>query len=264
MELTKQEFDRLRLPQNHVLVKPNFNNGKYKLASGHEIYLTADPNSPEHFAVTAEVVRLPEKLVSDGHKDNMRWGTEVEVQIGDTVWCNSFNLMDVLGELEFAEDFVLTCEGVNYVPLHYSYIYAAKRGDQIIPLNGYCLIEPVVNYIHESILIIPEHLKTQESKFVGMVRHMGIPNRWYYEEERDFSKKVSGDEAICDGLQIDNLVIVRDHKNTLLEKEGYETIDGTKRLWRVQYRDIYCVLPSNEAIVTENKPEINTTKKVKK
>jgi hypothetical protein len=260
MKLTKEEFSRIKTVQNHVLIKPNYSDGTYKLPNGKVLYLTANPDQADHFSVTGEVIALPEKIVSNGHKDNMHWGTDVEVQVGDTVWCNYFNVMDMLGKLEHAEDFVLTCEGVDYIPLNYSYIYAAKRGDKIIPLNGYALIEPVVNYMQESTLIVPDHLKTKESKRVGLIRHMGLPNKWYYGEGKVFDKKCSGDESAYDQLSVDELVVIREHKDIFLEPADYESIDGSRKLWRVQYRDLLATLPSNEAVVSDVSVDVKIPK----
>ena len=264
MNLTKQEFDRLKIPANYVLVKPHVNDGIYKLQSGHEIIITVDPNQVEHFSVTAEVIRLPEKLVFNGDNKNMHWRTVIELDIGDVVWCNYFSLMDAMGKLELAEENILTCEGEQYVFIKYSEIYVAKRDDDIIPINGYALIEPVFDYYSTTNIIIPDHLAKKDSHFIGTIKHMAFPNEYYYGEDRPFYKKTPGDETIYEELDIDYLVVVRQHKNIYLEREGYESLSGSDRFWRVQYRDLLGLLETDRVGVSTYKPKINTTRKVKK
>jgi len=83
--------------------------------------------------ITGEVVAVCDNIYFDREdvNDSMLWHTEIEVKVGDKVW------FDYLESLNCTEILV---DDDCYRVLPYQYLWVAKRGDKIIPLNGYCLV----------------------------------------------------------------------------------------------------------------------------
>jgi hypothetical protein len=79
--------------------------------------------------VMHEVVSVPDSLVEDRQ---VGWRTEIETEVGDLVWT------DIISALNAPE---IEHDGDTYRMIRYHKLMVAKRGEKIIPLNGYLLME---------------------------------------------------------------------------------------------------------------------------
>ncbi len=164
----------------------------------------------DHVEIINEVMAVPERL-----KFN-EWETEMQLKVGDTVLVNYLAIMK-------AEKVYV---GSNiYLNVPYEKIILAKRGDEIIMLNGYVLLEPI--YIEQlksdTIIFLPS--KQDEHKDRGIVRFFGIPNKRYTEEHHTDDGTINiGDKVLLDHGYFSKL------------ERGYRPTIGD--YWVVQRRNI--------------------------
>ena len=177
-------LDRLpkRISDNYVLVKLNELNNEKKNKSG--IFLTSgasDVNldSNDIFdqvdrSGTIEMVSNlyfnPNDPLSLGNK------TEMEVQKGDKVWALA---IDSNMAYRFKVD------NFYYKMIRYDGLTVAKRGEQIIPLNGWLLLDFVIEK-SSPLIVNPFKVKILDQ---GVVKYMGSKNSDY---TINYGKSMSG------------------------------------------------------------------------
>jgi len=138
------DINKLQPIFNQVVIEFNPNENE-KTAGG--IFTPAKStvdNRAEHANRMGTVVTIPKYLYfkKDDHSHSMRWKTEIQIEPGDKVWVNHSTI----------NDFQYRCDGKFYKTVHYEDLVVAKRGNRVIMLNGYLLIEPyffnrkVLNY----------------------------------------------------------------------------------------------------------------------
>jgi len=163
----------------------------------------------DHVEIINEVIAVPERL-----KFN-EWETEMQLKVGDKVWVNYLSI--IKGER-------VQVGGEVYVLVPYEKIILTKRGDDIVMLNGYVLIEPVLEETQQSGIIILLKQAKQASQR-GYVRHMGIHNKRYTDESHT-------DEI---DIKIGDMVGLKHGYNSKLESSYHQTIGD---YWVVQRRNI--------------------------
>jgi len=163
------------------------------------LYIDTTYKPEHHVEIINEVIAVPDRL------SFKEWETEMELKVGDQVWVNYLSIMK--GERVMVGD-------KTYILVPYEKIILAKRGDDIVMLNGYVLIEPVledggchrgdmsykelaelyasnpINSSHDCIgddimkdtLTIIPIVKPKEFNDRGIVRYLGTPNKRYAEE----------------------------------------------------------------------------------
>ncbi len=163
----------------------------------------------DHVEIINEVIAVPERL-----KFN-EWETEMQLKVGDKVWVNYLSI--IKGER-------VQVGGEVYVLVPYEKIILTKRGDDLVMLNGYVLIEPVLEETQQSGIIILLKQAKQASQR-GYVRHMGIPNKRYTDESHT-------DEI---DIKMGDMVGFKHGYNSKLESSYHQTIGD---YWVVQRRNI--------------------------
>ena len=163
----------------------------------------------DHVEIINEVIAVPERL-----KFN-EWETEMQLKVGDRVWVQYLSI--IKGER-------VQVGGEVYVLVPYEKIILTKRGDDLVMLNGYVLIEPVLEETQQSGIIILLKQAKQASQR-GYVRHMGIPNKRYTDESHT-------DEI---DIKLGDMVGLKHGYNSKLESSYHQTIGD---YWVVQRRNI--------------------------
>jgi co-chaperonin GroES (HSP10) len=168
----KKEVDSVDLVRNgnKVLVKIAERNTEAKTDSGIILISSTDTdwNPAVHSDRYGIVYRVPPNLKFDHTPFSMTWETTIEIEEGDEVWFDFMNSENCI---------VIECDdGFEYKLLDYENLYVARRGNQIIPLNGYCLfgydeVEEVKNGV------IRPYAET-DKKF-GNVLYTANPNTAY-------------------------------------------------------------------------------------
>lgn len=241
MELTKQEFEKIKCINNNVLLRPYKNDGKYMLPNGKELIIDTTYEKVRHMTVTAEAIKYPEKIHYTLNKCLIDWKTENEIESGDKVYVRYSALLNPVTTFLY--------EGVEYCMVRYDNIVAVvKKSGEKYPINGFCFIEPVENEMKSSLLYLPDHLKKLPNKHVGVVRFMGKPNTEYFGIKNNSKIPIGvSDEWTHSKLKVGDTVVIGIPIE--LEFDKYRTFDGDRKLWRVQYRDIKCILPSSENVL---------------
>ena len=173
------EIKKLLSCRNQILVKRKYKNEDHRTASG--IYIITDVTFRPalHADRIGEVVMIPPGLFY--HKRSYRdypyggealpWDCDLELQVGDIVVHTFMNREDIVN-IEVEDE-----PGELYRMMPYDDIYAARRGDEIIPLNGYSLCEEVKKEKPSKIIETVEEKDIDQT--IGRVAHVGKPNRAY-------------------------------------------------------------------------------------
>ena len=201
---------------NRVLVKVGkVDNNK----SSNGLYLgDSEWDKSGHLNRRGEVIRLPSKLwFAREFGFGIQWGTEMEVEEGDIVY---FGIMSVYDAPAIIDD------GVVYLLIQYHDLLFSLRGNKVIPLNGYVLIEKVDEKVKQSSLILDFNKKQDKKR--GIVRYIGKPNSYY-------------DSGMCDsiGFDVGDEVDLMMINFTFLEDKRYRTFE--KNIGYVQRRWIRSV-----------------------
>lgn len=211
---------------NYVLVKPhnNFTDSNVGL----RIDKTFNPHL--HAARTGVVVAVPQKLIYRHNlgPDSMPWDTDMELKVGDEV---TYHYLAAMTAEENTHTRYLTVGDEMYYFIKYDRIYTAKRGDNIIMLNGFILVEPVRDLAlnkFKSVLDIP----LRQDKYFGVVRYVGSKVRDY----NKIYKKFHGPDR--DNIQPGDVVVMDEVCDIPLEYDLHATLDEGKVYYRVQRRYI--------------------------
>jgi co-chaperonin GroES (HSP10) len=238
--LKQNEVDNMRIIQpNKVLVEITEKNEDKKTKSG---IIMVSP--------TYRSIERPTMNPVDGHDDflwrnsnkygivrqvpkqlkryrNHLWSTTVEIQSGDKVW---FDAMD--GE---NCDTIITENSLYYL-LDYFSLHVARRGDDVVMLNGYTLCT-LVDDESSSVLAIKTGKKDAR---LGVLAYLGSCNKYYYGRLEDDEDLQVGQKVIF------NLPPV------MLESAYLSAFDG-KTQYRISHRfNIVGYFDGDELKATKN------------
>jgi len=189
--MNAKEVKNIKATNSYVLVRVAHENNVIRF--GKSCSLTIDPSldPAKHVPVYGTVVSVPDKLLYAKDKyrnflplNAMEWKTDVEIKEGDTVYFIYLAMIVSMGSriqdrldiheqtkmfLEFDDD-----PGAIYVFLLYSDLYFAIRGQEVVMLNGYVMVEHIQKELHD----IPYLAHTEEEEFlkdkrIGKVVYVG-------------------------------------------------------------------------------------------
>jgi len=115
-----------------------------------------------------------------------------------------------------------------FIVVPYDMLILAIRGEKIIPLNGLCLVEPVIEKA-SSVIIMEE----KESAIKGKIAHLGCEVKNYLgleDSDDDFFKK-------------DDYVYFRKTTNLPVEYSIHQRLD--KKYFKIHRRNLLARCPSN-------------------
>jgi hypothetical protein len=206
MIFTKDEFAKLKPGKNKVLIRPYPNEfikyGTLELlnafASRKDKWLADNPAQHEGFM--GEVIRIGDLNYRKEFGYNQPFDADMELKEGDKVWTNYIILGDVLGNMENAKDQAIHVDDETYAIVPYSQIYARKRGDEVVGINGYCLLEPLRCDPLSKKLWTPE----QPYGNTAIVRYLATPLRgWNDRGELEFNEnELTMDIKVGDKVQL--------------------------------------------------------------
>lgn len=259
MKLTKKEFNKLRPLNNRVLLKV-IDKTSIKNVGGVDIIIDASYKKVEHFDYEAEVVKTPTLYYDESGKSPhlLPYKTPLEIQVGDKVLVNYFELMGELGELEYSEKEPFEYDGNKYVLLDYRYIYVLERGGAIKPINGYAIIETFDFNMVSKNIIIPDSLKKIPNTYFAIMKYSNtVPNRIYFEDDK------ANDTFTADTTKIGDIVMIKKNKGVKILPHNEKFFDKDKEYKVVQYRDIMLILNVDLQIAKENLQAKKQKKKLK-
>jgi len=237
------------LQNNVVMILPDKNytqDGEIKLSDVFE--------PARHWAIKGKVVAVPEKLIcfreriaelketQKGARDpivqqeiqelmrhSLEFDTEMEVQVGDEVMFRYMNRLSAVEDGEVLGRDILGEQGV--IMVSYDELYLIKRGEDVIMLNGWILVEPI-QYTKEELIELgggfKKFVKTDEKPGVGIVRVKGTPNKGY----------VEGIEEGPD-VEVGSEILFRHSLAVPIEYKYHKELnEGKHAFYRMQRKDI--------------------------
>lgn len=177
----------------------------------------------------------------------MDWKTEMELQIGDKVVMYYLAVDNCMKQGAYEKDYEFYHDKMNdrkeeYIWVKYQNIYVAIRDGKIIPINGFVLVEPMENTVHEhkkkeaenrKIKLIRDNKSNNTHAVYGKVAYMGKPNIEYKEGHLS--------DIGYDNVQVGSEIIMKKISDIPMEYEYHAKVDGGKKLYRIQRHDILCV-----------------------
>jgi hypothetical protein len=224
---------------NHILIRLDAENDHIKLKGGMTLYVDSTYDPEKHATVTGTVFGLPSHLTYTGKANvGMPWKTDMELQEGDKV---IVYYLAILNAFKPEQKRFFTKDNERYVFIPYQSIFVAIRGDQIIPINGYVLVEPcgdpwmeeTKNRFKKIGIELVTNDKSNTNVSFGIVRYIGKPNKGYC----DYGN-------IDDGVnvKVGDKVVLRKISDIPLQYPLHAKLDGGKLFWRVQRRKILAVI----------------------
>lgn len=216
----------MKLLFNNVLVKFDEPNDHIKVGEV-ELQIDTSFNPMQHAITSGTVIGLPSRLIfnPDQPDKTMLYDTDMELQVGDRI---------IFEYLAYGEAVKNDPIDGGYC-IRYDEVLVALRGDQVIPVNGIVLIEPIDITETEEVkemskfLEIPDYVKKQKSESRGVVRYIGTPLRGY---AMDTSRTIY--EA--DDLHVGDKVYFNPNYAVHLQYEMHRIFD--KVLYRMRRKDI--------------------------
>lgn len=218
------EIDKVKTLYNYVVIEfdpklhETTNSGIYTPA------LTQVDTAALHVIRTGTVIKVPKKLYysKEDTQYSMRWKTEIEIEVGDHVWLSP----------DTVNDYIFRENGKYFRVIKYEDIIAAKRGNQIIIVNGYILLEPV----HEETKVL-NYKNSIQVKNLGKVKYIGSKNKEYCIPEYVlFEETVFRSDP--DGIDVGDVVMFNKKdvaKLRNLEYDFYAKLDGKNYIIAQRY-----------------------------
>ena len=235
-------MSRLLSCRNQILIKRKYKNEDQQTESGVFVITDSTFRPALHADRIAEVVLVPPGLYYHKHSysnyqyggESMPWDCDLELEVGDTVVHTFMDRTDIVN-IEVEDE-----PGELYRMMPYDDIYVARRGDRVIPLNGYCLCEEVKKESMSKVLDIIQFDKNDSmeepiDRTVGKVAYVGKPNRAY---------RLDGTEEDYDGgieVKVGDVIIKRrDDIHIRLEEDLHNKFfDSPVMYFIIQRKDIY-------------------------
>lgn len=219
---------------NYVCIKLDPENDRIKLQSGFELFIV---QGDKDTTVTGTVVGLPSKLTYYGEQGRgLEWLTDMELRPGDEVIVYFLSVQIALSPER--QNYFVRGED-KFVFISYDKIFAKIIDGHPVPINGYCLIEPIDDPANVSIserlqkiglVSVVEHKKKTNTHVVwGIVRYVSDPIKKYASGGSDEGIDVNvGDTVVCKKIS-----------DIPLQYELHSKVDDKKLYYRVQRRNIY-------------------------
>lgn len=223
-----KEITRLLRCRSQILLKRKYKNEENITPSG--IYLIGDTSFRPalHADRIGEVILVPDGLYYNPKTymqynygwESMPWDCDMELQPGDTV-VHTFMERDDIVNIKVEDE-----PGELYRLIPYDDIYVARRGDQIIPLNGYCLCEEIEKEKASEIIQTVEFNNLMEEKMgdnidhtVGKIAYVGKANRAYRNGGTGVERDLDGGAEVSVG----DVIVKRRHDIHIRLEEDIHT-----------------------------------------
>ncbi len=233
--LELESIDNIKLLNNSVLVLIEDRHDEIKHGT---LTLKLDTSFEigKHAPNKGIVIKVPEKYIysKESHINTGDWDTDIEIEEGDLVW------FDYLAGIECNQ---IECKGKLYYVLPYHTLYVARRAgnytlmadykpsEKVIPLNGYVLLEPIINKEK----FIKFEIEREDAKY-AIVAYSGSCNKKYGDS------KYYDDPAIKAG----EMVIYGKVLGLFLEQEEHSSFNEDKRYRAIQRRHLTGILESKK------------------
>lgn len=225
-EMKSSVLEHMKLVPNRVLVKITDTKDTVKLGDM-TIGIDKQFSEEKHAMTTGIVVNHCGPLVPD----KMDWETENVLMINDFVvfsYESAIYCLDPLKGRHFFDE-----NANQYLLIDYGDIFTARRNEEIIPVNGYLLVEPVTEEI-----ISEFKLPITTSMRYGKIAHVSPKNKRYFAAGRERNDVYDFDEE----LKVGDFILFSKFSDLPLEYDIHRSLQGSKPFFRMQRRDIYDII----------------------
>ena len=180
-----------------------------------------------HAANKGVVVGVPDRYIYNEKPlpNTGDWDTDIEIEEGDLDW------FDYLTGIECSK---IECKDKLYYILPYHTIYVSKRGKKVIPLNGYVLLDPIIETKgYGSFKFEREHPKC------AIVAYSGSCNKRYRPSQSKMGKTFYHDDP---AVKVGCKVVYAMPVNLFLEQEEHSSFNGNKRYKITQRRFLTAII----------------------
>ena len=220
----------MQLLINHILIKPDEGYDLVEMGSlGKMFALDTSYNPGFHNVSSGVVVAVPDQLyfnLQDSHEVSLRYNTELEVQPGDKVVVHYMAIAQAIQRGRIIDGCAL---------VKYDGLMVRIRGEEIHPLNGIILAEPLEQTTLTHNVILPDKAKGNQSKSKSVVRYAGTPLKGYYDYP---DEGADGITAIKTG----DIIIHKVYDAIKIQYDLHQVFDKNKTLYRMHQRDIDSVI----------------------
>lgn len=236
---TRESILNMVPTSNNVLIQVDRKQDEYKLRDGTKIYLDCSFQPEQHAPVTGHVVSICKKLIFNfqpGHS-SLKWDTDIQIQVGDYVISYYLAALNAFMNGRFISDQYNN----QYLILKYDQLFAAKRGDQIITINGYNLLTPVKDIEQKGLrermkklgLLVPDSIRDTKKVAMGRLKYAADPIRRYRDPAyRDF----------YDEIKIGDVLLLRRNTDIPLEYDYHASLEGKQVFYRVQRNHMFAII----------------------
>jgi co-chaperonin GroES (HSP10) len=201
------------------------------------------------FTETSGIVReVPDQLkYKQGHAKTVHVNVGMELKENDTVYFHFLCIREAKGEGRFWEE-----NGKMFLLVHYNDCFAAKRGEDITPLNGFILAEPVDTSMKSKIILLDAKGEGRDALNRCVVRYTGKVIQEY---------KFGVDDTViqpdCYSINSGDEIILLEGRGGLLQPYGAD-IEGDKKFYYFQRRDILCKFVNDELVSISDRIIVKT------
>lgn len=182
-----------KVMNNKVLIRveQNLDDGcEFETKGGLKLTLAGgeDWNETSRVVRYGTVMRVPSRIITKKtHPMGIEWDCDVEIQEGDRVYMTVMNSANAT---------MIVVDEITYFLINYEEIILRSRNGVIQPINGYCVVEKVVEDKVEIDGLYVDFQKEVHDKRRGIVRYNGVNNREYFIGSNIDAKVEVGDEVV--------------------------------------------------------------------
>lgn len=275
-KLFRMNYEKIKLPFNHVLVLPDPDFTKYQVA---DLDIAFDSKTQaQHFSVRGRVFATPDQLIyngeaikvvrhyqpndfgalkfiSDFRSDSTAFNVKMEVEVGDIVYFQYTEHFACYKHHRWVETDLGDMLIMEYDSLICSHPGADE--DQIRMLNGFIIVEPFkmdtiledgIEMIKKGNFYIPvmkeedRYLKGKK-KQLGMVISIGEKCDGYLEFP---------DAPADPDVKVGDVILYNPAYALRLEPEFHLSIFGRAKVYRMHRKDIFGIFPTDQGQSKEN------------
>lgn len=224
---------------NNVCVKLDPTNDVIETPSGLKLMVDTSFEPEKHIVRVGTVVKTPETLVYHHKKSGYPWKTTMDLKEGDRVVMYFMAIQNCLAP----EQKKCYIEGKDvWIFIKYHNIYAVIEENNIRPINGYVLVEPVEDpaWLEKKARLaklnmdLPDLRKSSNvDAAYGKIAYMGVPNEEYAD---DYKSDDHHNE------QVGDTVVMKRITDIPVEYEYHAKMDGGRKLYRMQRHQILAVV----------------------
>jgi len=183
----------------------------------------------QHFEQFKEYEELA-LLAQDYNRESLEYDTDIELQVGDRVAFRYLAKMNA-----YTDGLVFDTDRGKAILMPYDLIYMAIRGEQMHPINGWVIVEPIdytLAEIRAKLGGMVADLQDERKEGIGVVAAVGSPLRGY----------LKFDYQDVDEVQVGQTIRFRKDLLTPIEWKSHKELGSGKNPYiRVQRKDILLI-----------------------